>query len=149
MPRIKIEIRIRAPLQLVWEMVADIRTHTEWMVDAESITVTSDCSSGVGTTFDCVTKIGPFRTIDHMEITEWIEERVMGVAHQGLVSGSGRFTLQEAGPSDTNFSWEETLTFPWWIGGRLTSIGSTPVLKAIWRGNLRRLSRLVEDRHRF
>jgi|TARA_B110000116_G_scaffold38285_1_gene30399 uncharacterized protein YndB with AHSA1/START domain len=148
-PRIKIEVRIRAPLQLVWEMVADIRTHTEWMVDAESITVTSDCSSGVGTTFDCVTKIGPFRTIDHMEITEWIEERVMGVAHRGLVSGSGRFTLQEAGPSDTNFSWEETLTFPWWIGGRLTSIGSTPVLKAIWRGNLRRLSRLVEDRHRF
>lgn len=148
MPRIKIEVRIRAPLQLVWEMVADIRTHTEWMVDAESITVTSDCSSGVGTTFDCVTKIGPFRTIDHMEITEWIEERVMGVAHRGLVSGSGRFTLQEAGPSDTNFSWEETLTFPWWIGGRLTSIGSTPVLKAIWRGNLRRLSRLVEDRYR-
>jgi uncharacterized protein YndB with AHSA1/START domain len=148
-PRIKIEVRIRAPLQLVWEMVADIRTHTEWMVDAESITVTSDCSSGVGTTFDCVTKIGPFRTIDHMEITEWIEERVMGVAHRGLISGSGRFTLQEAGPSDTNFSWEETLTFPWWIGGRLTSIGSTPVLKAIWRGNLRRLSRLVEDRHRF
>ncbi|MBT5568143.1 MAG: SRPBCC family protein [Acidimicrobiaceae bacterium] len=148
MPRIKIEVCIRAPLQLVWEMVADIRTHTEWMVDAESITVTSDCSSGVGTTFDCVTKIGPFRTIDHMEITEWIEERVMGVAHRGLVSGSGRFTLQEAGPSDTNFSWEETLTFPWWIGGRLTSIGSTPVLKAIWRGNLRRLSRLVEDRHR-
>ena len=149
MPRIKIEVRIRAPLQLVWEMVADIRTHTEWMVDAESITVTSDCSSGVGTTFDCVTKIGPFRTIDHMEITEWIEERVMGVAHRGLVSGSGRFTLQEAGPSDTNFSWEETLTFPWWIGGRLTSIGSPPILKAIWRGNLRRLSRLVEDRHRF
>jgi uncharacterized protein YndB with AHSA1/START domain len=148
-PRIKIEVCIRAPLQLVWEMVADIRTHTEWMVDAESITVTSDCSSGVGTTFDCVTKIGPFRTIDHMEITEWIEERVMGVAHRGLVSGSGRFTLQKAGPSDTNFSWEETLTFPWWIGGRLTSIGSTPVLKAIWRGNLRRLSRLVEDRHRF
>ena len=148
MPRIKIEVCIRAPLQLVWEMVADIRTHTEWMVDAESITVTSDCSSGVGTTFDCVTKIGPFRTIDHMEITEWIEERVMGVAHRGLVSGSGRFTLQEAGPSDTNFSWEETLTFPWWIGGRLTIIGSTPVLKAIWRGNLRRLSRLVEDRHR-
>ena len=149
MSRIKIEVCIRAPLQLVWEMVADIRTHTEWMVDAESITVTSDCSSGVGTTFDCVTKIGPFRTIDHMEITEWIEERVMGVAHRGLVTGSGRFTLQEAGPSDTNFSWEETLTFPWWIGGRLTSIGSTPVLKAIWRGNLRRLSRLVEDRHRF
>ncbi len=149
MPRIKIEVCIRAPLQLVWEMVADVRTHTEWMVDAESITVTSDCSSGVGTTFDCVTKIGPFRTIDHMEITEWIEERVMGVAHRGLVSGSGRFTLQEAGPSDTNYSWEETLTFPWWIGGRLTSIGSTPVLKAIWRGNLRRLSSLVEDRHRF
>jgi len=83
-----------------------------------------------------------------MEITEWVEERTMGVAHRGLISGSGRFTLREAGSSETAFSWEESLTFPWWIGGGLTSIGSRPVLKAVWRRNLRRLSRLVEDRYR-
>jgi hypothetical protein len=112
MPDIKIEICIRAPLSVVWETVADVRTHTEWMADAESITLTSDCSSGVGTTFDCVTRIGPFRTVDRMEITEWVEERTMGVAHRGLISGSGRFTLREVSPSETTFSWEEFLTFP-------------------------------------
>ncbi len=148
MSDIKIKVCIRAPLSVVWETVADVRTHTEWMADAESITLTSHCSSGVGTTFDCVTRIGPFRTVDRMEITEWVEERTMGVVHRGLISGSGRFTLREVGPSATAFSWEESLVFPWWIGGGLTSIGSRPVLKAVWRRNLRRLSRLVEDRDR-
>ena len=143
---IKIEVCIRAPLSVVWETVVDVRTHTEWMADAESITLTSDCLSGVGTTFDCVTRIGPFRTVDRMEITEWVEEKIIGVVHRGLITGSGRFTLSEVGPSETIFSWEESLTFPWWIGGGLARIGSKPVLKAVWRRNLRCLSRLVEDR---
>ncbi len=104
MSDIKIKVCIRAPLSVVWETVADVRTHTEWMADAESITLTSHCSSGVGTTFDCVTRIGPFRTVDRMEITEWVEERTMGVVHRGLISGSGRFTLREVGPSATTFS---------------------------------------------
>lgn len=145
---IKINNRIHAPLPVVWEAVADVQTHTEWMADAESITLTSDHSVGIGTTFDCATRFGPFHTVDRMEITEWVDGSVIGVTHQGLVSGRGRFTLQEAGPSETLFSWEESLKFPWWIGGRLLSIGARPILKAIWRGNLRRLSRLIEDQPR-
>ena len=53
-----------------------------------------------------------------MEITEWEPERAMGVRHDGLVTGTGRFTLE---PLDdgrrTRFTWEEELTFPWWLGG--------------------------------
>ena len=43
-----------------------------------------------------------------------------GRAPRGLVTGTGRFTLE---PLDdgrrTRFTWEEELTFPWWLGGPL------------------------------
>ena len=41
---------------------------------------------GVGTTFDCDTKIGPFRLTDRMEITEWVPNAAMGVSHVGTVT---------------------------------------------------------------
>jgi hypothetical protein len=82
-----------------------------------------------------------------MEITEWEPGAVMGVRHIGMVTGTGRFTLE---PIDlgrrTRFVWEETLVFPWWMGGPLGAlIGGKVVLAAIWRRNLRGLRRLVEQ----
>ena len=64
-----------------------------------------------------------------------------------MVTGSGRFTLT---PIDlarrTRFTWEESLTFPWWMGGPVGAfVGGKVVLAAIWRRNLRGLKRLVEQ----
>jgi hypothetical protein len=82
-----------------------------------------------------------------MEITEWVPGEVMGVRHTGLVTGTGRFTLT---PIDlgrrTRFEWQETLTFPWWMAGRLGArLGGAVALGPIWRRNLRNLRRLVES----
>jgi len=42
--------------------------------------------------------------------------------------------------------WEETLVFPWWLGGPLGAlVGGRIVLRAIWKGNLRRLKSLCEN----
>src|SRR6476660_1480730 len=87
------------------------------MLDAEAIRFTSRRTSGKGTTFDCDTRIGPFRLTDRMEITEWRRNKVMGVTHHGLVTGTGRFTLRRWRHGRTRFAWEERLTFPWWMGG--------------------------------
>ena len=81
-----------------------------------------------------------------MEITEWAAGSVMGVRHVGLITGSGRFLLT---PIDldrrTRFEWDEELTFPWWLGGRLGSlIVGRLVLRAIWTHNLRNLKAIVE-----
>jgi hypothetical protein len=46
----------------------------------------------------------------------------------------------------TQFSWEETLRFPWWLGGPLGEVVGAPVLERIWRANLRRLKAMVERR---
>ena len=129
--------RLTAPVATVWSALADIPSHVTWMADAEAITFTSRRREGVGTTFDCATKVGPLRLTDKMEVTEWSPRRAMTVRHVGLVTGEGRFTLRRRGRRRTELVWEEALSFPWWI----PSWPAAVVLAMIWRGNLRRLDR--------
>jgi hypothetical protein len=128
----------RAPVEVVWDALADIGGHVEWMADAEAIRFTSAREEGVGTTFDCVTKVGPIRVIDRMEITEWAPDRRMAVRHVGIVKGEGAFTLARRGER-TELAWEETLAFPWYLPGRPAAL----VLRLIWRWNLRRFERTL------
>ena len=116
------------------------------MADAEAIRFTSASTRGVGTTFDCDTRIGPFRLTDRMEITEWAPAATMGVSHVGIVTGSGRFELRGVGKGRTEFIWEETLRFPAWMGGAVGARLGAPVMTQIWRRNLEHLKRKVEAR---
>ena len=137
-----------APPHDVWEDISDIASHVEWMHDAVAIEFTSRNRSGRGTTFDCDTKAGPFRLTDHMEITSWRPGREMGVRHVGVVTGSGVFTLapvpggraRRGAPERTRFVWTERLRFPWYFGGPLGALVALPVLRGIWRRNLRNLA---------
>ena len=97
-------------------LVEPIEQHVDWMAEAETIRFTSSRTRGVGTTFDCVTKVGPIRMTDRMTITEWEPGRIMGIEHSGVVTGRGRFTLRRRRGGRTRFTWKERLTFPWWMG---------------------------------
>jgi uncharacterized protein YndB with AHSA1/START domain len=141
---IYVSIVIGAPPHEVWEAVADVSSHLRWMTDADAIRFESAQTSGVGTRFVTDTKVGFIRLADHLEITEWVEGRAIGVRHEGLVTGSGRFTLDGAVDGGTLFAWEEQLRFPWWLGGRLAEAAAGLVLRPIWQRNLRRLKQLVE-----
>jgi hypothetical protein len=147
--RITVSTVIDASPDEVWAAVEDIGSHVEWMADAEAIRFTSDRTSGVGTIFECDTQVGPLRLTDLMEITRWEPGRAMGVRHVGLVTGDGVFTLSPAGRRfrrrrATRFEWTEQLTFPWWMGGPVGAVAGGVVLRAVWRGNLRRLKARVE-----
>ena len=145
MPRpIELIAVVDAAPEAVWRELADVGRHSEWMADAESITFTSSQHRGVGTTFDCVTKVGPFRTVDRMEVTQWEDGVSLGVRHVGLVQGEGVFTLAALDEGRrTRLAWTEDLRFPWHLGGPVTAWLARPVLRRIWRGNLSRLAALV------
>ena len=142
MARFRMSTLVDAPPTAVWRELADIANHVEWMADAESIEFTSEQRRGVGTTFDCATRIGPLRTVDRMEVTRWDDGREMGVRHVGLVRGEGVFTLRPAGDDggSTRLDWTERLRFPWYLGGPVAGFVAGPVLRHIWRDNLRRLA---------
>jgi uncharacterized protein YndB with AHSA1/START domain len=145
--RLTISIEIAAEPARVWQVVEPVENHVQWMHDAVAIRFQTEQRRGVGTTFLCDTKVGPIKLVDRMEITEWVPEEVMGVRHTGVVTGTGRFTLT---PIDlgrrTRFGWDETLDFPWWLGGPLGElIGGRVVLRQIWKRNLANLKRIVES----
>ena len=142
--RIRVGVTIDATPAVVWRTVEPIERHVDWMTDAATITFTGHQSRGVGTTFDCLTKAGPFRLVDRMRVTEWTPARTMGIEHRGVVSGRGRFTLRRRPRGRTRFTWTEQLRFPWWMAGRAGALAAQPVLRALWRRNLRRLKQLIE-----
>jgi uncharacterized protein YndB with AHSA1/START domain len=142
--RISVATTIDAPAEQVWAAIEPIERHVDWMADAERITFTGERTRGVGTSFDCLTRVGPARIVDRMTVTEWEPPAVMGIAHQGVVSGRGRFLLVPVAGDRTRFTWREELHFPWWMGGAVGAAAAAPVLRSIWRRNLRRLKDLVE-----
>ncbi len=127
----------------VWSVVRRIEDHVVWMEDAVSITFTSARRAGVDTTFDCETRIGPLALTDRMEITEWVEGALIGVRHTGVVSGQGRFTLAASPDGGTIFTWDESLRFPWWLGGPLGGGIGAWILRRVWHRNLANLALLV------
>jgi uncharacterized protein YndB with AHSA1/START domain len=144
--RVRVGVTIDAPPHEVWRAVEPIERHVEWMADAVRITFTTGQTRGVGTAFDCLTRIGPFRVVDRMVVTEWEPGRAMGIEHRGIVRGRGRFTLRRRPRGRTRFSWSEKLELPWWMGGPAGAAVAWPVLRAVWRRNLRRLKQSVEER---
>ena len=143
MTKVQARVQIDASPEEVWEVIEDLAGHVDWMTDAVAIRFTSRRRSGVGTTFECDTRIGPFRLTDRMEVTAWQPPRSMGVTHTGLVTGAGRFTLRRR-RGGTRFEWKERLRFPWTMGGPLGALVAKPLLRMVWRRNVRSLKAKVE-----
>jgi hypothetical protein len=114
------------------------------MADAEAISFRSDQTEGVGTRFETATKVGPMRLNDVMEVTEWQPGAVMGIRHTGVVTGTGRFTLEALSDTETRLTWTEDLRFPPWMGGAMGGVIGKRVLARIWQHNLENLRRRFE-----
>ena len=143
-PGIAVEVVIDAPVAFVWADIEDISSHVDWMQDAAEIRFLGDSHRGVGTRFEFDTVVGPIKLTDVMEITKWQHAKTMGVRHQGIVGGTGEFGLRACG-SATVFSWVEQLTFPWYFAGPLGALIARPILRSLWKGNLRRLKIRIEN----
>lgn len=62
-------------------------------------------------------------------------------------SGDGKDTSKAKAVSTahTYFQWEEKLRFPWRLGGPVTALAAWPVLRSMWKGNLKRLKTRIES----
>ena len=139
------EVRVAAPRDEVWAILADVQRQPEWMKDALSIEVLTDPPLGVGTKMRVPTRIGPFRTTDLMEVTAFEPPHLWTVVHRGLVTGEGTFELEEIdGGSATRVSWRERLAAPLAPLGKLGMTIMKPVLRGIFQADLERLRVLCE-----
>jgi uncharacterized protein YndB with AHSA1/START domain len=136
MAKIRVRTTLDATPAQVWVALSDLASHVTWMQDAVALRFLTDATYGEGARFECDTKVGPLRLTDVMEVTEWVPGKALGVRHVGVVTGTGRFTLQRARGGRTRLSWVEELRFPLWLGGPVGARAAAPVLRRIWRRNL-------------
>ncbi len=87
MRRVTVEVHSDFPVDVatLWDELSQIEHHIRWMADAQSIEFAGSQRTGVGTVFNCATRIGPFVTHDLLAITEWEHMARIGVQHKGEV----------------------------------------------------------------
>ena len=149
MTRVEVSVDINAPRRSVWRYLREIARHVEWMEDAARIDFVGSRRRGVGTTYDCLTVVGPLRLVDRMEVVEWRPGRAIGIRHHRPVHGIGRISVRRRRRrrslrGGTRVTWEERLRFPWWLGGKLGEVVGMQVLKLYWRRGLLNLKRRLE-----
>jgi carbon monoxide dehydrogenase subunit G len=137
---IVVSTEIPAPRERVWADIARLDSHSQWMADAYAIEFRTEQTEGPGTVIDVETRVGPLRTHDLIEVVAWDPPARIGVRHTGLFTGSGEFLLERAGSNATRFTWREDIRFPWYFAGPIGAWAAAPVLRAIWKRNLRRLA---------
>ena len=79
-----------------------------------------------------------------MTFTKWEEKKSIGVDHIGIVTGKGEMQLEKVDENTTKFKWIETLKFPLYFGGPIGEIIGKPVIKLIWKENLKNLKKEIE-----
>ncbi len=140
-----LSIEIGAPIELVWDYISNIESHTSWMADARSIISTSDKRNDVDATYLCDTKLGPLSTQDRMRVLRYDPPFVLEIEHVGSVTGSGEFRLERIGNQQTKFVWEERLSFPWYMGAGIGKFVGMLLLHRIWKRNLIALKAQIES----
>ena len=107
-----ISLEIEAPIQKVWDELANWEKQSDWMLQTK-VWVTSKIQSGVGTQISALTGIKKFGILDTMEVTNWQPPHICDVIHTGrVIRGTGRFELTAIDAARTRFDWSEEVMAP-------------------------------------
>jgi hypothetical protein len=81
-----------------------------------------------------------------VQVIGWEPNRRLAIRHLGWVSGTGEIYLTPIGPDRTHLFWREELEPPIGIAGALGMTAFKPLMKRIFKRDLRVLSGLVRAR---
>ncbi len=130
----------------LWDVLADLERHREWMTDVRSLRFLTEQRSGVGTMYVIEVTAGPLRARDHIEVIAWDRPSELAITHRiGPARGEGRFLLEVDGPG-TRLKWRTRFEVPAWVGGRLTERLGAPATRRLLTRNLASLLRWLADR---
>lgn len=131
------------PPEVVWRLITDWEHQGDWMLEARDFVITSAHREGVGVQGEATVSIGGITTRDTVRVTGWKPGRRLAIEHIGWVSGEAEMLLAPLPDGSTHLYWREQLRPPW---GFLGLIGLTifkPLMRRIFRQDLRVLAGLV------
>ena len=144
-PVMKMAITIDAPIDVVWEIVADIERQPLWMEEMKSVRLRSPGPVGVGTRGEADVRIFLVGIVDPVEVDIYDPPTRFGIRHVGTFTGEGRITLEEIDARRTLVRWDERLVPP--VFPHLGQLLQKPIMGAIFQADLERLREIVESEH--
>jgi uncharacterized protein YndB with AHSA1/START domain len=134
---------IDAPIEGVWDVVADIERQPVWMREMKAVRVLTPGPLGVGTRGEATVRVFGITTIDPVTVTQFEPPNRFAIRHEGAFTGSGLITLEPGADGTTTIiRWEETLIAP--ALPHVAAAAMAPVMRSIFQGDLFRLRDLVE-----
>jgi len=135
---------IDAPIERVWEVLADVEGQPRWMDEMRSVRVLTPGPVRTGTRAEATVRILGMTTTDPVTITEFRPPTRFAIAHEGSFTGSGVITLESGADGTTTIvRWDETLIAP--ALAHVSAVAMAPVLRSIFQADLFRLRDLVEE----
>jgi uncharacterized protein YndB with AHSA1/START domain len=135
---------IDAPIEHVWDLLADIEGQPRWMHDMKAVRLDGDGTVGVGTTGEAIVRIFGVAVTDPVTITEFQPPTRFALTHDGTFKGGSVFELEAGADGTTTIvRWDETIIPP--VLPHLGAMVGTPVLASIFQADLERLRDLVES----
>ena len=118
----------------LWDALADLEAHREWMTDVRALRFVTAQRSGVGTGYVIDVGIGPVPVRDHIEVIAWDRPDELAITHHiGPARGEGRFLLA-ATENGTRLEWRTRFELPRWAGGSVTErLGRGPTRRRLTR----------------
>lgn len=142
-PPIRTSVRIHAPVEAVWDVVADVESQPRWMRDLKAVRIEGGGPIGVGTRAEGDVRIFGMQVVDPITITAFEPPRRFAIRHDGRFSGDGDIRLEPgADGGSTIVRWSETLVPP--VLPHLASWLLAPILRRVFQADLDRLRELVE-----
>jgi len=144
-PTMKMAIAIDAPIEAVWEAVADIERQPLWMREMRSVRLLTPGPVGVGTRGEADVRIFLVGVVDPVEVDQYDPPVAFGIRHVGVFAGFGRIALEALDARRTLVRWDERLVPP--LFPNLGQLIQKPILGAIFQADFERLKEMVEARH--
>ena len=140
---IRSTIVIDAPIERVWEVLADVEGQPRWMDDMKSVRMLTPLPIGVGTRAEGNIRIFGIGVLDPITITAFEPPRRFAVRHEGQFSGEGHVELESIDAGTTIARWEDTIVPPYFphLGGTVLR----PVLRVVFQRDLANLQKLIDS----
>jgi uncharacterized protein YndB with AHSA1/START domain len=135
------------PPEVVWALLTDWEHQDDWMLEASDFVVVSEQREGVGVEAEATVRIGGLKTRDRVRVAGWEPPKRLVIEHLGWVGGRGELHLTPGlGVPTTHLYWKEELSPPLGFLGALGLSLFKPLMKRVFRRDLRVLQGLVRAR---
>ncbi|NDB49685.1 MAG: SRPBCC family protein [Actinobacteria bacterium] len=106
-------VTINATVNKVWRALVEWEKQGDWMaLTRVSASDNGADDSGIGTTIEAFTGVGPIGVLDKMKVISWEPPHFCRVDHYGkVIKGIGEFRLVDLGDK-TRFDWYEEIKAP-------------------------------------